>query len=120
MSRHQHGHSANAGSWTRPAVMPHARGMQPPPQDAKQLYRHLTALSWAIHCLHGSRAKVALVADRYDQRLARMRREHDAYSSALEALDPALFARAEARRRDYDDPIAAFAWAQKGSTDDVL
>jgi hypothetical protein len=94
--------------------------MHPPPQDAQNLYRECTRLAWALHCLLGARAKLVIVVDRYDQRVATMRRQHDEYSAALEALSPELHARAEERRRDYDDPIRALKWAQGGHDDEVL
>ncbi len=105
---------------TWPAVHAHARGMHPPPQDAQKLYRECTRLAWAIHCHLASRAKLAVLLDRSDVKLHAWRRQHDEYSAALEALSPELHARAEERRRDYDDPLKALKWAQRGHDDEVL
>jgi len=94
--------------------------MNPPPQDAKKLYRECNRLAWAIRCKLTPRSKLAVVLDRYDQQLAALRRQHDIYSIALEAIDPVLFARAEAHMRDMDDPRKAIEWELRaGGTDDV-
>lgn len=93
------------------AVLPYRRGMHPPPQDAKKVYRELIRLSWQLHCLGNERAKLVCVVARYEQKINGLRREHDSYANALQDLDPELFERAEERRRDYDNPRKAIEWA---------
>ena len=116
------GHSyttANARSLSWPAVMPYARGLQPPPQDKKKLKRECTRLAWAIHCLQNSRAKLVLLLDRKTTQLHRLRREHDDLANALQDMDTQAFDDVEAQRREWDDPIRALQWAQKTDIDDV-
>ena len=93
-------------------VLGHKRGLQPPPQDVRKLYKECTRLAWAIRCALGPRQKLAIVLDRYDTKLAALRRQHDLCTAALEALDPELFARAEQHRRDLDDPLKVLAFEQ--------
>lgn len=116
----QHGHSAIEGvahCVTRPAVMPHKRGMQPPPQDANALAKTLYRLRWELKLLHNKRAPLVVLLDRYDSALVRLRRQYDEYAAALEALDPQMFAQLEDDRREFDDPKRALEWAQRGAFD---
>jgi hypothetical protein len=115
-------HSAaapNAGSSIWPAVLPYVRGLQPPPQDKRKLKRECTRLAWAIHCLQNLRAKSVLIVERQTAKLHQLRREHDEYAMALQDMDPAAFDDVEAQRREWDDPIKALQWAQRGDVDDV-
>ncbi len=110
----------NARSSHWPAVMPYTRGLQPPPQDPKKLYRECNRLAWALRCKATPRAKLAVILDRYDAQIVAMRRQHDVYLSALEALDPELHRRALEHLREMDDPLKALRWEQRmGGTDDV-
>jgi hypothetical protein len=112
--------ASNRGSVGWPAVMPHKPAMQPPPQDKRQLAKECTRLAWSIHCLQNTRAKSVLILERQTAKLIELRRQHDAYACALQDMDPEMFANIEAQKREWDDPIRALQWAEKGSTDDVL
>lgn len=101
------------------AAMPHKPGMQPPPADLKQLAKECTRLAWSIHCLQNTRAQSVLILERQTTKLIQLRRQHDAYACALQDADPAAFARVEQQRREWDDPIRALQWAERGSIDDV-
>jgi hypothetical protein len=103
-----------------PAVLPHVRGMQPPPADKRKLAKECTRLAWSIHCLQNVRARSVLILERQTSKLIQLRRQHDEYACALQDADPVLFAEVEQQRREWDDPIAALKWAEKGSTDDAV
>lgn len=98
--------------------MPHKPAMQPPPQDKRKLAKECTRLAFAIHCLQNTRAKSVLILERQTAKLIQLRRQHDEYANALQDMDPALFAIVEQRKREWDNPIAALQWAERGSIDD--
>jgi hypothetical protein len=116
---HWSGRSVNVNS-AASASPSYRRGMQPKSTDPRSLYRETVRLSWAIHCLHVERSRLVLVLDRWDQRLAKLRREHDDAATQLEHTSPELFARAEERRREMDNPRKALEWSQKGDPEGVL
>lgn len=99
--------------------MPYSRGLQPPPNDPRKLKKECTRIAWALHCLQEQRAKLVVLCERKTAQMIALRRQHDAYSCALQDMDPVLFAEVEQRKRDWDDPGKALAWAQRGDIDDV-
>lgn len=125
MNRRSHhasrGGHANADTSSRwPAVHPYKRGLQPPPNDPKRLYKECNRIAWALRCKAKPRAQLALVLDRYDTQIVALRRQHDEYLAALEALDADLHRRALGHLRELDNPRMAIEWERRsGGIDDV-
>lgn len=103
-----------------PARPSYSRGMHPKPQDARSLYRNLTRIAWALHCLQERRARNVIVLDRQDRQVIELRREFDECANALETVDPDLYDRAMERKRDLDNPKKALEWSIKGGPEEVL
>lgn len=123
--RHHAGRAAtsesvnNGRSVTLPPAPFYRRGMQPKPQDARGLYRETVRISFALKCLENKRSQIVVVLDRWDTRRAKMRRELDSLLTQLEHASPELYARAEERRREWDNPKAALAWAMNSTEEPI-